>query len=142
MNAFTKRHSSFLKRDISLFFYEVLMRVEIDYKLESWNDIIKDCRSNRYFANGKKQKEMENISYKLKKIPKITKYPIKVICEWHIKDCRSDLDNKSIKSTLDCLQRLDILENDNCNHIEEIIYKYVKDDRDYLVLEIKEKEND
>ena len=118
------------------------MRIVIDYKLESWNDIIKDCRCNRYFANGKKKKEMDDISYRLKMIPKITKYPIKINCEWHIKDSRSDLDNKSIKSTLDYLQRLEILENDNCNHIEEINYKYVKDDKDYLVLEIKEKEND
>ena len=118
------------------------MRIEIDYKLESWNDIIKDCRSNKYFSNGKKKKEMDIISYKLKTLPKITKYPIKINCEWHIKNSNSDLDNKSIKSTLDCLQRLEILENDNCNHINEINYKYVKDERDYLILEIKENENE
>ena len=118
------------------------MRIIIDYKLESWNEIIKDCRSNKYFSNGKKKKEMEKLSFQLKRIPEITKYPIKIFCEWHIKNSNSDLDNKSIKSTLDCLQRLKILKNDNCNHINEINYKYVKDDKDYLVLEIKENEND
>ena len=115
-----------------------ICRVEIPLKLPSCNQYIYACRSNKYFSNGKKKKEMENISYKLKTIPKITKYPIKINCEWHIKNSNSDLDNKSIKSTLDCLQRLEILENDNCNHINEISYKYIKDDRDYLVLEIKE----
>lgn len=118
------------------------MRIKIDYKLESWNDIINACRQNKYFANGKKKKEMDIISYQLKKIPKIEKYPIAITCEWHIKDCRSDLDNKSIKSTLDCMQNIGVLENDNCNHINEINYKYVKDEKDFLVLEIKESKDD
>ena len=126
---------------ISLFF-EAIMRIKIDYKLESWNDIINACRQNKYFANGKKKKEMDIISYQLKKIPKIEKYPIAITCEWHIKDCRSDLDNKSIKSTLDCMQNIGVLENDNCNHINEINYKYVKDEKDFLVLEIKESKDD
>lgn len=118
------------------------MRVVIDQKLESWNEIIRDCRNNQYFANGRKQKEMRDIAFRLRKIPRVTKYPIKICCEWHIKNSRSDLDNKSIKSTLDCLQRLGIIENDNCNHINEISYKYVADEKDYLVLEIKENEYD
>lgn len=116
------------------------MQIIIDLKLDNWNDTIGYCRVNKNYANIKKREEMEAIGYYLKGLPKIEKYPIEIECEWHIKNSRNDLDNKSLKSVLDCMQKVGIIENDNCKHITKIVYNYVKDDRDYLIMNIKEVE--
>lgn len=113
------------------------MKTIIDLKLENWNEIIKHCRGNKYNANTRKQKEMQAIGYFIKGMKKIEKYPIKISCTWHISNGNSDLDNCSIKSTLDCMQKLGILENDNIGHINEINYKAVKDKKDYLEIEVE-----
>ena len=112
------------------------MKVIIDLKLENWNEIINNCRTNRFGANNHKKKEMQQIGWFIRNMPEISKYPIKINCIWHIKNSNSDLDNKSIKSILDCMQKLNILENDNIKHINEINYKAVKDIKDYLELEV------
>lgn len=112
-------------------------KIIIDYKLDNWNDTINHCRNNKYHANTRKKKEMDIIKYHLLGIKKITKYPIKLNCIWHIVNMNSDLDNKSLKSVLDQMQLSGILENDNCKHITEINHKVVKDNRDYLELEIE-----
>ena len=114
------------------------MKFKIDYKLENWNEIVNDNRRNRFLAAKNKKKEMGIIRAYLLNSPKIEKYPIKINCVWHVKNNRSDLDNKSIKVVLDEMQNLGILENDNINHITEINYKAVIDKRDYLELEIEE----
>ena len=113
------------------------MKVIIPMKLDNWNDTIKRCRANKYGANTHKKAEMRAISYFIGKIPKIDKYPLKLTLNWHIKNVRSDLDNKSIKSILDCMQNIGILENDNIKHINEITYKAIKDDKDYVEMEIE-----
>lgn len=112
------------------------MKVVIPLKLNNWNDIISQCRTNKYYANTHKKQEMKDISWFVKNIPPITKYPIKMVFTWHIKNSRKDLDNMSIKSTLDCLQNLGILENDNIKHIDTIIHKAVKDDTEFVEMEI------
>lgn len=112
------------------------MKVVIPLKLFNWNDIISQCRTNKYYANTHKKQEMKDISWFVKDIPPITKYPIKMVFTWHIKNSRKDLDNMSIKSTLDCLQNLGILENDNIKHIDTIIHKAVKDDTEFVEMEI------
>lgn len=117
------------------------MKIIIDMRLDNWNDTIKQCRYNRYGANNIKKKEMREISYFLKNTPKIKKYPIEVICKWHIKNVNSDLDNKSLKSVLDIMQKMGILENDNIKHITRIEYQAIKDNNDYLEMEIKEAES-
>jgi Holliday junction resolvase RusA-like endonuclease len=114
------------------------MKIIIDLKLENWNQIIGYSRNNKYGANYHKRNEMKKLSKFLESMPKIKKYPIKLTCYWHIKNKISDLDNKSLKSTLDCMQQLGKLENDNCKHIQEIHYKYVDDKKDYLEIEIEE----
>ena len=81
---------------------------------------------------------MRDISYFIYKIPKVKKYPVKMVFTWHIKNMGSDLDNKSIKSILDEMQALGIIENDNAKHINEIVYKAVQDKEDYVELEIIE----
>ena len=111
---------------------------KIDLKLDNWNDIIKQCRGNKYGANAHKKREMQDIAYFINNMKKIEKYPVKINCRWHIKNVHNDLDNKSLKSVLDCMQQLGILENDNINHINEINYKAIKDNRDYLEIEIEE----
>lgn len=115
-------------------------KIIIDQKLTTWNEIINQNRRNKYMANNIKQKEMKLIQYYLYKIPKIKEYPIKIICKWHVKNINSDLDNKSIKSVLDIMQKIGILENDNIKHITNIEYQAIKDKRDYLEMEIIEKE--
>ena len=114
------------------------MKIIIDYKLSNWNDIINQNRKNKYVGAKEKKIEMGYISYFLTKTPKITKYPIKIECIWHVKNMSSDLDNKSIKAVLDAMQLSGILENDNIAHINEITYKAVKDKRDYLEMIINE----
>lgn len=113
------------------------MRIKIDYKLDNLNDIISRCRGNKYGANYNKKKEMQVCRIFLKDVPKITDYPIKINCEWHVKNLGSDLDNKLLKSVLDTMQDMGILENDNIKHINEINHRAVKDKEDYLIIDIE-----
>lgn len=113
-------------------------KIVIDYKLDNWNDTINHCRNNKYSANSKKKKEMDIVRYHLLGIKKIPKYPVRLMCTWHVANMNSDLDNKSLKAVLDQMQLSGILENDNCKHIVEINHKVVKDTKDYLELEIIE----
>lgn len=114
------------------------MKITIDYKLDNWNDTIAHCRGNKYGANHTKQKEMSIIKMFLIGKPKIAKYPIKLNCTWYVKNLASDLDNKSLKSVLDAMQEVGILENDNCKHIQEINHKVIKSNKDYLEIEMEE----
>lgn len=114
------------------------MKCIIPIKLLNWNDIINQCRTNKYSANSHKKREMSDISIFLNKIPRINKYPVKITFKWHIKSKCSDLDNKSCKSILDAMQHLGILENDNINHIKEITYIAIPDKKDYVEMEIEE----
>ena len=114
------------------------MKLIIDYKLSNWNETININRTNRYAAASKKKKEMEIVKMLLIGEPKITKYPIELNCTWYVKNIGSDLDNKSLKSVLDAMQEVGMLENDNINHIPIINHKAVKSDKDYLEIEIKE----
>lgn len=116
------------------------MKIKIDYKLDNWNDIINQNRINKYIGAKKKKKEMDIIRYFLLNVPKIEKYPIKLNCTWHVKNIGSDLDNKSLKAVLDQMQLSGILENDNIKHINEINYKAVKDNEEYLEIEVIENE--
>lgn len=117
------------------------MKIIIDTKLKTWNEIINQNRQNKYMANKIKQDEMSIIAYYLLSAPKIKKYPVKIICKWHVKNVNSDLDNKSIKTVLDIMQKMEILENDNIKHITGIEYQAIKDNKDYLEMEIIEAES-
>lgn len=116
------------------------MKIKIDYKLDNWNETINKSRRNVFIANNSKKKEMAIVKTFLDGIKPITKYPIKINCEWHIKNINSDLDNKSLKAVLDEMQITGILENDNVKHINEINHKAIKDKEDYLILEVLENE--
>lgn len=112
------------------------MKVVIPIKLNNWNKIINSCRGNKYGANTLKKAEMKAITPYLNKIPKIEKYPVKIVFKWHISSVISDLDNRSCKSILDCLQNIGKLENDNIKCINEIQYIAIKDRKDYVEMEI------
>ena len=114
------------------------MKIKIPLKLENWNDIINSNRINKYVGANQKKKEMKDISWFIRQIQPITKYPIKLVFTWHITNLRKDLDNMSIKSTLDCMQELGILENDNIKHINQITHIAVKDESEYVEMEIIE----
>lgn len=114
------------------------MKIIVDYKLDNWNDTINVNRRNKYAAASKKKKEMDIVRNFLIGKSKITKYPIRLNCVWHVKNVGSDLDNKSLKAVLDSMQEVGILENDNIKHIPEINHKAVKDVKDYLEIEIEE----
>lgn len=114
------------------------MKFIIKKKLDNWNNIIGHNRANRFYANKKKQEEMEEISKFLPK-EKIKKYPIKLKLKWHIKSKVSDLDNKSTKSLLDCMQKEGLIENDNIKYIDEIYHIAIPDKEDYVEVEIEEK---
>lgn len=114
------------------------MKIKIPLKLENWNDIINSNRINKYVGANHKKKEMKDISWFVKQIPPITKYPIKLVFTWHVTNLRKDLDNMSIKSILDCMQELNILENDNIKHINQITHIAVKDESEYVEMEIIE----
>ena len=118
------------------------MKIIIPLKLDNWNDIIKQCRENKYSANSYKKREMKDISYFLNKMTRIKKYPVKIEFKWHITNARSDLDNKSVKSILDCMQMLGKLENDNIKYINEITYKAIKDNKDYVEIDIEYNEEE
>ena len=113
------------------------MKIVIPMKLDNWNDIISQCRTNKYGANSHKKAEMKDISWFVRQMPKIEKYPVQIVFKWHIKNIRADLDNKSVKSILDCMQNLGILENDNIKHINKITYIAVKDENEYVEMEIE-----
>ena len=114
------------------------MKVKIPLKLNNWNDIIRECRTNKYYANSHKKQEMNDISWFIRKMPPIKKYPVEIAFVWHVKDARSDLDNKSVKSILDCMQNIGILENDNIKHIKSIHHYAVVDKEEYVEMEIME----
>ena len=112
------------------------MKIIIPLKLANWNEIINQNRINKYVGASHKKKEMKDISYFIRQIPPITKYPIRIVFTWHIKNSRADIDNKSCKSILDCMQNLGILENDNIKHINRITHIAVKDKEEYVEMEI------
>ena len=113
------------------------MKFTIRKKLDNWNNIIGHNRANRFYANKKKQDEMDEIE-KFIDIKPIKKYPIKMVFKWHIKSKVSDLDNKSVKSILDEMQKMGILENDNIKYINEIHHIAIPDTEDYVDVEIEE----
>lgn len=114
------------------------MKYKIGYKLDNWNETISKCRGNKFGANATKKKEMQVVEYYLRNIKKIKKYPIELKFTWHVKNINSDLDNKSVKSILDAMQKMGILENDNIKHIPKITYVAIKDISDFVELEVKE----
>lgn len=114
------------------------MKVIIDYKYESLNNYINNCRTNYHIANKVKQSETMMSAMMFSKIPKITKYPIELVFKWHIKNKSSDLDGKFPKNIIDGLVRAKRIPDDNVRYIQKITHEYIEDKKDYVEVEIKE----
>lgn len=110
------------------------VRIELDYKFENLNDMIRLSRGSKYGANNQKKNEMQFVKFATLKTPKITEYPIKIEAIWHVKNKNFDLDNKILKNILDGLVNAKILKNDNFNCINEITYKAVIDETEKIEL--------
>ena len=115
-----------------------MIRIKIDYKIDTWNETIAYNRADKYIGARRKKQEMNIIKLFLLNVEPIKKYPIKINCTWYVKYFGSDLDNKSLKPVLDAMQQMKIIENDNITHIREINHKAVKSEKDYLIMEIEE----
>lgn len=110
------------------------IKIELDYKFENLNEMIRLSRGSKYGANNQKKTEMQYVKYATLKVPKVTEYPIKIDVIWHVKTKNFDLDNKIIKNIIDGLVNAKILKNDNYNCINEINYKAVMDDQEKVEL--------
>lgn len=114
-----------------------MIKIELDYKFENLNEMIRLSRGNRYGANNQKKQEMMYVRLATMKIPRIIEYPVKIETIWHVKNKNFDLDNKIIKNILDGLVQARILKNDNYNCINEITYKAIIDDEEKVELIIE-----
>lgn len=114
------------------------MKIIIDYKFESLNGYINKCRTNYFVANKIKQQETNLSALAFCRIPKITKYPIRLIFKWHMKSKIADLDGRLAKNIIDGLVRAKKIPNDNVKYIQEIVHKYIPDKKDYVEIEMEE----
>ena len=114
------------------------MKITIDYKFESMNSYIGKCRTNIYVANKIKQKETQLSMLAFSRIPKIEKYPIKLVFTWHMKSKIADLDGRFAKNIIDGLVRAKKIPDDNVKYIQEIVHKYKQDTKDYVEIEMEE----
>ena len=114
------------------------MKVILNYKFESINNYINKCRTNVYMANKLKQKETMLSAIMFTKIPKITKFPIKLTFKWHMRCKVADLDGKMCKNIIDGLVKSKRIPDDNVKYIQKIVYEYIGDTKDYVEVEIEE----
>jgi hypothetical protein len=114
------------------------MKITINYKFESMNSYIGICRANYHYANKIKQKETQLSALAFSKIPPITKYPIKLVFNWHMKSKIADLDGRLAKNIIDGLVRSKRIPDDNVKYIQEITHQYVEDKEDYVEIELEE----
>ena len=114
------------------------MKITIDYKFDSVNEYIGKCRANYHYANKVKQQETNLSALMFYKLPKIEKYPIRLIFRWHMKSKTADLDGRLPKNIIDGLVRTKKIPDDNVKYIQEIVHKYVPDKKDYVEIELEE----
>ena len=116
------------------------MIVEIPLKLPSLNEYINACRYNRYSANSMKQKIQYDISFYLRKLPKLNKVKIKF--KWYEGNKKRDLDNICFakKFILDSLVNLGKLKDDNRKNVCGFTDEFYYSNSWKVVLEIEEVE--
>lgn len=116
----------------------------VNTKLPSLNEYIKQINNNRHQGNKFKQEIEELICWyiKLAKIDKVEKTCfVKFI--WHEKTRKRDCDNiaSAKKFILDALQKCEIIKNDNQKYITGFSDVFIKDDKDFVEVELIEYEN-
>lgn len=112
------------------------MKIKIDYKFESLNTYINECRTNYHKANNTKQKETSLSALYFSKIPKIDVFPIEITFYWHMKSKTADLDGRLPKNIIDGLVRARKIPDDNVKYIKKITHVYMADKEDYVEVEI------
>lgn len=114
-------------------------RYEIEVKLPSLNDYIKWCRSNKYYANKKKQEIEQQIAYYISKMP-IYKNPIKINFIWVEDSKRRDLDNICFakKFILDSMVKSGKLKDDNRKYVYAFTDNFRYENESKVILEIEE----
>lgn len=103
----------------------IYLEIEMPLKEFNLNQHTQKARSGWQVSASHKKKTQEVIKYQLldQKVRPI-KTPCSVVAIWHTKARNFDLDNMLLKAVLDQLQAMDLLENDNVNHIKEITHKF------------------
>ena len=116
----------------------------INGKLPSLNEYINKCRANKFAGANFKQEIEQLICWyiKLAKIDKVEK-PCFVKFIWHEKTRKRDCDNiaSAKKFILDALQKCEIIKNDNQKYITGFSDVFIKDDKDFVEVELIEYEN-
>lgn len=115
-------------------------KYEIKMKLPSLNDYIKWCRSNKYYANKKKQDIEQQIAYYISKMPTYEN-PIKIHFTWIESNKRRDLDNICFakKFILDSMVKSEKLKDDNRKFVYAFTDSFEYGKKSKIILEIEEK---
>ena len=115
-------------------------KVIIPMRLPGLNEYIAACNSSRYKGNNLKQRTQADISWYLKKLPKIEK-PIRIHFIWisTLAD-RRDPDNiaSACKFILDTMQQIGKLKNDNRANIKGLYHDYDIGKEYAVIVEIEE----
>ena len=122
-----------------------MTNIEIELPLSYFNLNQHNKATQISWAVGNKRKQdiQQIIKYQIlqQRIKKI-KTPAKLVAIWHTSARNFDLDNMLLKTVLDQLQKMELLENDNVNHIQEITHKFELNKKwqglKLYILEIKE----
>ncbi len=103
----------------------IYLEIRLPLKDFNLNVYTQNARTHWAVSHKRKKEIQEKIKIQIKKqrIEKI-KSPCQLIVVWQIKIRNIDLDNMLLKALLDQLQKMELLENDNVNHIFEITHRF------------------
>jgi hypothetical protein len=119
--------------------YGAKIRLEIPIKLQSLNDYIKACRSNKYMGAKMKKEIEEELSIYINKLPKFDR-PIRINFIWVEENKKRDLDNICFakKFILDAMQEYGKLANDNRKWVTGFTDSFELGNEYKVILEIEE----
>ena len=117
----------------------------INTRLPSVNDYVDVCRRNKYQAAQFKRDVEEVIEWAIRGALatgtlEATSKPCKVKFEWHEKTMKRDVDNiaGAKKFILDAMQTMGIIVNDNQKYVKGFTDDFIKDDKDFVRVELVE----
>ena len=111
----------------------------IPMKLPSLNDYVRECRANRYKANGYKQAIEDEIAWHIRDLPRFES-PVRIGFHWVEGSKRRDLDNIAFakKFILDALVKCGKLKDDNRKCVAAFEDTFSYSDESKVILTIKE----
>lgn len=103
----------------------IYLEIRLPLKDFNLNVYTQNARTHWAVSYNRKKEIQEKIKIQVRKqrIEKI-KSPCQLIAVWQAKQRNFDLDNMLLKTVLDQLQKMELLENDNVNHIFEITHRF------------------